>query len=328
MAQLKGIDISRWQGNINWDEVKKAVDFAIIKASGGDDGLYPDGQFARNKAEARRVGILRGYYHFAGGVHSPEEEADHFVNTVGDLQKGEIMALDWEVHHSNPVDWCLKFLQRVETRVGFKPVIYMNSATCNALNWGPVIANNNGLWIANWGSNNGVPGSPPSVGKWPFWAIWQYSSSGSVAGIAGRVDMDVFNGDATAFKKYGGDTGTPTPPPTPPPLPPTPPTDVYTVKPGDTLTSIGAQYGTNWQTIYAMNRDIITDPNKIYPGQILKVPAGDAPVITTYVVKPGDTLSGIAARYGTTWQQLYAWNRSVIGPNPNLIKPDQVLRVR
>lgn len=330
MAQLKGIDISRWQGIINWDAVKGAVDFAIIKSSGGDDGLYQDGQFTRNKSEARRTGILRGYYHFAGGVHSPEEEADHFVNTVGDYQKGEVLALDWEISHADPVNWCLTFLKRVEARTGVKPVIYMSGSRAQAFDWTPVVNNNNGLWLAQWAAQGTM------IGKWPFWAFWQNSSSGSVPGISGRVDTDLFSGDAVAFQKYGGSTNAPAPAPAPSPPPPppapTPTTGKYTVKSGDSLSSIAAKYGTNWQTIYAMNRDQLSDPNKIYPGQVLNVPGGTPspapPTTTTYTVQSGDTLSGIAAKYGTSWQQIYAWNQGTIGPNPNFIKPGQVLRVR
>lgn len=106
---------------------------------------------------------------------------------------------------------------------------------------------------------------------------------------------------------------------------PTPGTGTYTVKKGDTLSSIAAQYGTSWQTLQAMNQ--LPDPNKIYPGQVLKVPGGgnsNTAPDTTYTVQKGDTLYGIATKYGTSWQHLADINGL---DNPNLIYPGQVLKI-
>ncbi len=333
MAQLKGVDISRWQGIINWDQVKGAVQFAIIKATGGDDGLYVDGQFKRNRNEARRVGLLRGYYHFAGGAYAAEEEADYFVEAIGAIQKGEVLVLDWERSHANPVAWCLAFLKRVELRTGIKPLLYINGSTSKSFNWSPVVKNNNGLWVADWGPNNGAPkAGGPNYGYWPFWALWQTSSVGSVAGIGGRVDTDLFNGTPEQFVKYGNADHVPAPAPNPPPRPAAPkpqPSGQYTVLKGDNLSSIAAKFGTTWQVIWALNRSSVANPDRIYTNQKLNVPGGVAPAANkNYTVVKGDNLSSIAAKYHTSWQQLYSWNRKIIGPNPDLIKPGQILRVR
>ena len=96
----------------------------------------------------------------------------------------------------------------------------------------------------------------------------------------------------------------------------------YTVKSGDTLSEIAMKYGTTYQELARINN--IANPNVIYPGQVIKI-NGTAEKI--YTVKSGDTLSGIASKYGTTWQKLYEKNKSVIGNNPNLIKPGQVLKI-
>lgn len=99
----------------------------------------------------------------------------------------------------------------------------------------------------------------------------------------------------------------------------------YTVVSGDTLSSIAAKFGTSWQTLQALNN--LPDPNKIYPGEVLKVPGGAAPTppsVTSYTVQSGDTLSGIAAKFGTSWQHLAQINGLA---NPNLIYPGQVLRI-
>lgn len=98
----------------------------------------------------------------------------------------------------------------------------------------------------------------------------------------------------------------------------------YTVVSGDTLSGIAQRYGTNYQTLAAMNG--IADPNKIYPGQVLNVPGGGAaaPQAQTYAVKSGDTLSGIASKFGTSWQRLQQINGIA---DANRIYPGQVLRV-
>ena len=96
----------------------------------------------------------------------------------------------------------------------------------------------------------------------------------------------------------------------------------YTVKSGDTLSEIAMKYGTTYQELARINN--IANPNVIYPGQVIKI---NGTAETTYTVKSGDTLSGIASKYGTTWQKLYEKNKSVIGNDPNLIKPGQGLKI-
>ena len=105
-----------------------------------------------------------------------------------------------------------------------------------------------------------------------------------------------------------------------------PSTITYTVQSGDTLWSIADKYNTTWQRIYELNRDVIGDnPNLIYPGQVLRIPSDD---IITYTVQSGDTLWSIANKYNTTWQRIYELNKDVIGDNPNLIYPGQVLIIK
>lgn len=97
----------------------------------------------------------------------------------------------------------------------------------------------------------------------------------------------------------------------------------YIVKSGDTLSGIASKYGTTYQELARINN--IANPNVIYPGQVIKINGGTAEKI--YTIKSGDTLSGIANKYGTTWQKLYEKNKSVIGNDPNLINPGQVLKI-
>ena len=100
-------------------------------------------------------------------------------------------------------------------------------------------------------------------------------------------------------------------------------TGTYTVQEGDTLSAIASLYGTSYQELAAING--IDNPDLIYPGQVLQV-TGSAQVssTTTYTVENGDTLSAIAAMYGTNYQYLAAINGI---ENPDLIYPGQVLRI-
>jgi nucleoid-associated protein YgaU len=104
----------------------------------------------------------------------------------------------------------------------------------------------------------------------------------------------------------------------------------YVVQPGDTLSGIAARFGLRggWQALYAANRPVIgPDPNVIHTGTVLTIPGLAAPA--RYTVAAGDTLSGIAARFGLRggWQALYAANRPVIGPDPNVIHTGTVLTI-
>lgn len=101
---------------------------------------------------------------------------------------------------------------------------------------------------------------------------------------------------------------------------------IHVVVSGDTLWAIAKRYlgdGNRYPEIVKYNN--IANPNVIFNGQKVKIPNGNVPepTINRYVVKKGDTLSSIAKRYGTTWQQLYEKNKRTIGSNPNLIKSGQ-----
>ncbi|WP_051004930.1 LysM peptidoglycan-binding domain-containing protein [Blastococcus saxobsidens] len=112
-------------------------------------------------------------------------------------------------------------------------------------------------------------------------------------------------------------------------------TGEHTVRSGDTLSKLAAGHGTSWRSVYADNRGAIgANPNALRVGQVLSIGgSGAAPSAArsapsasgTYVVRSGDTLARIAARHGTTWQQLHALNRQVIGGNPNVLRVGQRL---
>ena len=113
--------------------------------------------------------------------------------------------------------------------------------------------------------------------------------------------------------------------PEPTPKPTTNTSEVtYTVKKGDTLSGIANKYGTTYQELAKYNN--ISNPNVISVGQVIKIPIAKKEV--TYTVKKGDTLSSIAAKYNTSWKDIYNDNKKIIGSNPNQIKPGQVLKIK
>ena len=109
------------------------------------------------------------------------------------------------------------------------------------------------------------------------------------------------------------------------PTPPEPSGETYTVKAGDSLSSIAGDYpGVSWQDFHSINKDVIgDDPNAILPGMVLTIPQAGT---TTYTVQPGDNLSIIADKYrGVSSQDLYAANKETIGSDPDLIQSGMVL---
>jgi GH25 family lysozyme M1 (1,4-beta-N-acetylmuramidase) len=199
MATIKGIDISKWQGKIDYSKVKKSTNFVIIKATEGFG--YTDPKFKANQKGFRSVKMPLGYYHYARPDlgNSPEKEADWFIKTIGKLEKGEVLALDYEVSYKDPVNWCKGFLDRVKEKTGVKPLLYINLSTNNKYNWSKVVKGDYGLWLALW---DGSLTKRPKT-DWKFIAMKQYGADTKVSGISGDVDGDVFFGDVKTFKKYG-----------------------------------------------------------------------------------------------------------------------------
>jgi len=198
MARIYGIDISHWQKQIDWRKVR--TDFAIMKVSQGTS--FVDGRFKENQKGARDNKILVGYYHFANGT-DPIKEAKHFVSTIGEIRKDELLVLDWEINRADPAEWCKRFLDEIKEITGVKALLYTNEARAKSINWKPVVDGDYGLWVAKHGTNTGKPQKEPSSGAWKFWVIWQYTSRGTMSGINGNVDLNLAEVDLETLKKYG-----------------------------------------------------------------------------------------------------------------------------
>ena len=201
---MKGTDLSHWNTVTDWKKIREAgYEFCFIKATQGTG--YLDPTYKERKDKVRKAGMLLGAYHFADAT-DPIKEADWFLKNVGELQEGEIVILDYETYKlDNPADWCLKWLSRVEQKLGFKPLLYTYHGLLVKYDWKPVSVANFGLWAARYGLQTQFPNPlfKPSTGSWPFYAVWQYCSKGKVPGINGNVDLNTSSMDINSLRKYG-----------------------------------------------------------------------------------------------------------------------------
>lgn len=182
-----GLDVSHWQKKINWRSVakdKKELKFVFIKASQGIS--YTDKMMVTNLTGARDNGLETGFYHFADGGNA-ENEARHFIQTVRPhLKDDDILILDWEIDHEDPLGWCSEFCNMVESQTSNKVMIYTNDRREKDFNFKNLGYD---IWNARFGRNTGKPDKKPEGS----WDIWQYTSAGSVDGINGDVDLNIRN---------------------------------------------------------------------------------------------------------------------------------------
>ncbi len=201
---LPGIDVSHWQGTIDWMKVARAGKvFAFMKATDGHD--YVDPTFLTNRAGARSNGLVVGAYHFARPDPSKGdavEEARWFVSHA-DPQPGHLLpVLDLET--SKGLDqqeitlWARRWVAEVRRLTGVTPFVYTSPYGWIARTGDSRALARDGapLWIAHWGVSS--PTLPAGDWDGQGWRVWQHTSDGHVAGIAGRVDLDVAQGKTLA----------------------------------------------------------------------------------------------------------------------------------
>ena len=192
----EGIDVSHWQGAIDWPMVRAAgKKFVIAKATEGIG--HKDDRYERNKTGARAQGLKFGAYHFAQPVNDPIREADWFVNNSGYERGMLIPTLDLERTGGRSVtgltNWTKAWLGRVYERLGVRPMIYASPSfwrtNLNNTRW---FADNGYaiLWVAHWDTSS--PSVPAENWGGRSWTFWQYTDSGRVPGISGGVDLNRF----------------------------------------------------------------------------------------------------------------------------------------
>lgn len=192
--EFRGIDVSKWQGNIDWNRVKASgVDFAILRAGYGSVSSQKDVTFEDNYQNAKAAGIPVGAYHYsyAKDVAGAKREAQTFLEWIKGKQFEYPVVFDIEESATynlgrNTVSEIIKTFCSIVEAAGYYVSVYTNK------NWldhvvSDEVKSKYDTWLAQWTS------TPSYIGPY---GMWQYTSSGVVDGISGRVDMDI------AYKNY------------------------------------------------------------------------------------------------------------------------------
>ena len=318
---LKGIDISNYQRGLDLAQID--CDFVIIKATEGKS--YVDPLCNTFFQKALSLGKKLGVYHFANNSdNTAKQEADWFINNTRGYIGKAIPVLDWEDDVTDNVPWALEWLQRVEQAYGCKPLIYMSESVVNRYDWSPVANANYGIWVAKYRDNlpdynydMSKAGNMPNIKYWSTMALWQWTSTGRLNGWNGNLDCDVFYGDAAAWDKYvgsGSSSNTPSNPTTP-----QQPQRLSNEEMAKKV--IAGEYGD-----YPERKTRLEAEGYNYEAiqKIVNQAYASSSSYQTYIVKSGDTLSGIGSKFGVSYQKIAADNNI---SNPNLIHPGQVLKI-
>ena len=325
MTRVKGLDVSYWNERVDWRKVYDAgYRFVYVKATEGQ--AYQDPTFAANWRDAKQAGLLRGAYHFYHPAMDAETQAALFIRQVQATKDiGELPpALDLEVTDQKPNSILLAgvkiWVERIREALGKAPILYSSyyflKDHVSLYGKPPSWASEFSVWIADYVSPCDLPAQPHLPPGWTRWAFWQYTKSGAIPGIRGKVDINCFNGNLEALHRFASGDAAPAK------------LVRYTVQEGDTLTGVASRFGISLESLVAANPHLLTR------GMTLQVPAaaaeetggessaGTPPSETRYTVRPGDTLAGIAARHHTTVEAIVAANHLA---NPDVIHVGQEL---
>jgi lysozyme len=203
---IDGIDVSHWQGTIDWSQVAGAgYRFAILKATEGQ--TFDDPNYAGYRTGANAAGIYIGAYHFARPDSTPDDatlEADHFTGVAAPKSGDIVPVLDMEdsggLSTTTLITWVQTWLDRVSATVGTRPMIYTGPSFWRTYMGDTTQFADEGyrlLWIANWG----VPEPDVPAQNWggSGWTFWQWTDCGSVPGISGCVDLDYLKASRRRF---------------------------------------------------------------------------------------------------------------------------------
>lgn len=256
-----GIDVSKWQGDINWQNVKNSgVTFAMIRSGWGKElASQKDKYFEKNYTDAKAVNIPVGTYHYsyADSTNDAILEAKFCLKNIEDKQLEYPVAFDIEdrtlfsLTTKLRTDICKAFCETIENS-GYYAMIYCNLDWYKNYLYGDELSKKYDIWLAQWDS------SRPSVQC----GIWQNSSTGSINGITGNIDTDItyknypqimLKNNLNGFKSKTNYFN-------------------YSVVKNDTLWGIAKKFlgdGTKYKEIKYLN-NLTSDT--IYPNQILKIP--------------------------------------------------------
>lgn len=327
MTKVFGIDVSFWQGNFNFNQAKnEGVKFAILR---GAYSLSKDTRFEEYYGKAKAAGLDIGVYHYtmATTVTEALEEAKFLCENVLKNKRFELpiyFDVEDKVHKAltreRVTEIATAWLNYLEQK-GYWVGIYSSKSFLETY-LSETVRNRYALWVAQWNTELTYTGQ---CGMWQFGGETNYIRSTLINGQT--VDQNYMLVDYPTLIKNKGKNGygpgaVNAKPQEPIVTKAASTTKTYTVVSGDNLSSIASRFGTTVQEICRLNN--IANPNIIYPGQILKL-AGTTSNSIYYTVVSGDTLSGIAAKYNTTYQAIAALNNIKA---PYVIYPGQKLKIK
>lgn len=257
---VKGIDVSEYQGSIDFQKAKKQIDFVIVRAGYGRVASQKDKYFEENYKNARAAGLKVGAYWFsyADSAEDARREAQACMEVIKGKKFEYPVYFDIELKEQFDKgrqfcsDLVTAFCTELE-KAGYFTGFYISRSPLQSFIT-PEVAKRYALWVAEYGEKLNYNGQ---------YGMWQYTSSGEVDGISGRVDLDYCYVDYP--EKIAGMAD----------KEPSKPTEtVYTVKAGDTLSSIAAKYKMTYQKLAEYNG--IKNPNLIYAGQKIRIPGSNS----------------------------------------------------
>ena len=200
---VHGVDVSRWQGEIDWPKLRgQGANFAYIKATDGGDHLDP--MFRKNWRGAAEAGLKRGAYHFFYWCRTAGEQADWFIRnvpkTAGALPP--VIDVEWNGESSckrrpsraNVLEKMQVFMDKLERHYGQRPIIY-TAPDFYRDNLEGAFPDHH-FWLRS------VAAHPAKVYPGRRWLLWQYSGSGLSHGVDGRIDLNVFHGSAEEWHRW------------------------------------------------------------------------------------------------------------------------------
>ncbi|CAN7559644.1 GH25 family lysozyme [Mesorhizobium amorphae] len=202
---VHGVDVSRWQGNVNWGKLRaQGANFAYIKATDGGDHLDP--MFRTNWRNADAAGLKRGAYHFFYWCRTAGEQADWFIRNVPRVEGAlpPVIDVEWNGDSSckrRPSRATVQekmqvFMDKLERHYGQRPIIYTSPDFYRDNLRGAFL--DYPFWL------RAVARHPSKVYPGRKWLFWQYSGSGLSHGVRGRIDLNVFHGDERQWRAWAG----------------------------------------------------------------------------------------------------------------------------
>lgn len=320
---MQGIDVSKWNGDIDWSKVKKAgVEFVLISCGTSQSSID---SFEKNYKEAKNNGIMVGVYRYsyAKTEESAVKEAQSLLNNIKGKQLEFPIVIDIEdssltkLSRQEKTDIVKAFCEEIEN-AGYYAMYYCNLNWLNSHLYKDQLSKYD-LWLAQWNVTE------PSVEC----GIWQMADNGEIDGISGNVDMNMSFKDYPSIMIEKGINGYIKNDEIKKEIPKqeqNTSNDIsyinYIVVKGDTLSKIASKYNTKVSDLVKINN--ICNPDIIYENQLIKVPVKSADNIV-YTVQKGDTLSNIAIKYNTSVDSIVKLNSI---SDKNKIYVGQILKIK